>query len=181
MDDILIYSANVQEHAEHLRKLLQILREQQLYAKASKCEIYEYSVEFLGQQICGGGMTPTEAKLKAVRDWAKPQDVRDIRSFLGFANYYRQFVKNFAGVAGPLTDLTRKNVPWQWGPYQRQAFEQLKDALCTAPVLLFLDPQLPYTVVTDASGSAAGGVLMQDQGNGLQPLVFLSRQFKPTK
>ena len=63
-------------------------------------------------------MTPTEAKLKAVRDWAKPQNVRDIWSFLGFANYYRWFVKNFAGVVGPLTDLTRKNVPWQWGPYQ---------------------------------------------------------------
>ena len=68
-------------------------------------------MEFLRQQICGGGMTPTKAKLKAVQDWAKPQNVRDIRSFLGFANYYRRFVKNFAGMAGPLTDLTRKNVP----------------------------------------------------------------------
>ena len=124
-------------------------------------------------------MTLTEAKLKAVRDRAKPQNVRDIWSFLGFANYYKRFVKNFAGVAGPLTDLTRKNVRWQWGPYQRRAFEQLKDALCTALVLLFPDPLLPYTVVTDASRSAAGGVLMHDQGNGLQPLVFLSRQLKP--
>ena len=78
---------------------------------------------------------------------------------MGFANYYIRF-KNFAGVAGPLMDLTQKNVPWQWGPYQRQAFEQLKDALCTTPVLLFPDPQLPYTVVIDASRSAAGGVLM---------------------
>ena len=62
-------------------------------------------------------MTPTEAKLKAVRDWSKPQNVKDIGSFLGFANYYRRFVKNFASVVGPLTDLTRKNVLWQWGPY----------------------------------------------------------------
>ena len=62
-------------------------------------------------------MTPTEAKLKAVQDWAKPQNVRDIWSFLGFANYYRRFVKNFAGVVGPLMDLAQKNVPWQWGPY----------------------------------------------------------------
>ena len=62
-------------------------------------------------------MTPTEAKLKAVRDWSKPQNVRDIRLFLGFANYYKRFVKNFASMAGPLTDLTQKNVPWQWGPY----------------------------------------------------------------
>ena len=98
LNDILIYSATVQEHAEHLRKVLQVLREQQLYSKASKCEIYKYSVEFLGQQICSGGMMPTEAKLKAVRDWAKPQNVRDIWSFLGFTNYYRRFVKNFVGV-----------------------------------------------------------------------------------
>ena len=90
--------------------------------KAFKCEVYKHSVEFLGQQICGGGMTPTEAKLKTVQDWAKPQNVRDIRSFLGFANYYRRLVKNFAGMAGPLMDLTQKNVPWQWGSYQRQGF-----------------------------------------------------------
>ena len=78
-------------------------------------------------------------------------------------------------------DLTRKNVLWQWGPYQCQVFQQLKDALCSAPVLLFLDPRLPYIVVTDASRSAASGILMQGQGNGLQPLAFLSRQLKPTE
>ena len=83
LDDILIYSANIQEHAEHLRKVLQILREQQLYAKASKCEIYKHSVEFLGQQICGGRMTVTEAKLKAVWDWAKPQNVQRHPVILG--------------------------------------------------------------------------------------------------
>ena len=70
---------------------------------------------------------------------------------------------------------------WQWGPYQRRAFQQLKEALCTALVLLFPDPKLPYTMVTDASGTMAGGVLMQDQGDGLQPLAFLSRRLKPTK
>ena len=75
-------------------------------------------MEFLGQHICGGGMTLTEAKLKAVRDWSKPHNVKDIWSFLGFANYYRRFIKSFAGVAGPLMDFTEKNVPWQWGPYQ---------------------------------------------------------------
>ena len=81
--------------------------------KASKCEIYKHSIELLGQQICGGGMM-----LKAVQDWAKPQNVRDIQSFLGFANYYRRFVKNLARVSIPLMDLTRKNVLWPWGLYQ---------------------------------------------------------------
>ena len=107
-------------------------------------------------------MTATKAKLKAVRDWSKPQNIRDIRSFLGFANYYMRFVKNFASVVGPLTNLIRKGVPWQWRPYQWQAFQQLKDALCTTPVLLFPGPKLSYTVVTNASRSAAGGALMQD-------------------
>ena len=95
LDDILIYSANIQEHGEHLRKVLQVLREQQLYAKASKCEIYKHSVEFLGQQICGGGMTPTEAKLKAVRDRGGqtfPKST-EIRNFVAFRAYFSVFFR----------------------------------------------------------------------------------------
>ena len=88
LDDVLIYSTNPQDHADHLRKVLGKLREPQLFAKANKCEILKTSVEFLSQQIRRGGMTPIEAKLKAVRDWATPQDVKGIQSFLEFANYY---------------------------------------------------------------------------------------------
>ena len=80
--------------------------------KASKCEILKTSVEFLGQQICRGGMTPTEAKLKAVQDWATPQDVKGVRSFSGFTNYYGCFVKDFAAIADPLTSSTKKDVEW---------------------------------------------------------------------
>ena len=112
-------------------------------------------------------MTLTKAKLKAVQDWATPQDVKGVRSFLGFANYYRRFVKDFGAIADPLTSLTKKGMEWQWGPYQQRAFPQLKESLCAAPVLLFPDPKLPYTVVTNASSIATNGVLMQDQGNGL--------------
>ena len=118
LDDVLIYSANIVEHCEHLRKVLNKLREHRLYAKASKCDILKTSVEFLGQQIQQGGMTLTEAKLKVVQDWGAPKNVRDVRSFLGFANYYRRFVKDFAAIADTLTSLTRKEVTWQWGPYQ---------------------------------------------------------------
>ena len=89
------------------------LREHKLFSKASKCEILKTSVEFLGQQICRDGMTPTEAKLKAVRDWAIPEDVKGVRFFLGFANYYRWLAQNFAAIADPLTSLTRKGVEWQ--------------------------------------------------------------------
>ena len=126
LDDVLIYSANPQDHAEHLRKVLGKLREHKLYAKASKCEMLKTSVEFLGQQISKGGMTPIEAKLKAVRDWATPEDVKGVRSFLGFANYYRRFVQNFAAIADPLTSLTRKDVEWQWGALSTACLSAVK-------------------------------------------------------
>ena len=110
LDDILIYSKTPEDHAVHLRKVLQKLREHQLYAKASKCEIGYRSIEFLGQQVTPAGMSPTEAKLKAVREWDTPRDVKDVRSFLGFANYYRRYVHQFAEVAHPLTKLTKKSM-----------------------------------------------------------------------
>ena len=107
--------------------------------------------------------------------------MKDVRSFLGFANYYRRFISKYAEIPAPLTYLTKKEVEMHWGPLQQQAFQQLKDALCDAPMLIFPDPQLPYTVVTDASGTAAGGVLMQDQGDGPRPIAFMSRALKPTE
>ena len=128
--------------------------------KTSKCTIGVNEVEFLGQWVTPNGMTPTEQKVKAIRDWERPKDLRDVRSFLGFANYYRRFICDSAAVANPLTELTKKDVPWQWGPFQREAFQRLKEALCNAPFLLYPDPKLPYVVVTDASGTAVGGVLM---------------------
>ena len=106
------------------------------------------------------GMSPTEAKIRAVQEWGTPRDVKDVRSFLGFANYYWRYIHQFAEVAHPLTELTKKGVDWQWGPYQKEAFHQLKQKLCEAPILRFPDLKLPYTVVTDAKGAAVGGVLM---------------------
>ena len=181
LDDILIYSANEEQHTEHLKRVLSVLQNHRLYAKASKCEFFKTTIEFLGQEIMNGGMTPTEAKMQAIRDWATPQNVHDVRAFLGFANYYRRFIRDFASLASPLTDLTKKGTTWQWGPYQRHAFLALKDAYCNAPLLLFPDPPLPYTVSTDASEIAVGVVLLQDHGKGLQPLAFVSRRLKPTE
>ena len=181
LDDILIYSKTPEDHAEHLRKVLEKLRQHRLYAKASKCQMAVQKIEFLGQMVSPKGMCPVDEKLRAVREWGRPKSLKDVRSFLGFANYYRRYVRNFAEIANPLTMLTRKDVQWQWGPTQRMAFRQLKEALCTAPFLVYPDPKLPYTVVTDASGIAVGGVLMQDHGQGLQPLAFLSRQLKPSE
>ena len=119
--------------------------------------------------------------MKAIQDWGTPKNVQDVRSFLGFTNYYWRFVKDFVAIANLLTSLTRKEVTWQWDPYQWHAFQRLKEALCVALVLQFPNPNLPYTMVTDAAGTTTRGVLMQDQREGLQPLAFLSRLLKPTE
>ena len=104
----------------------------------------------------------------------KPQDsVKDVRSFLGFENYYRWFVPGYAGIASPLTLLMKKNIEWHWGPIQHRAFSELKSALCNAPLLIFLDPKLPYTMVMAASVDATRG-LMQDRGDGLRPIAFMN-------
>ena len=107
--------------------------------------------------------------------------MKDVRSFLGFANCYRRFIAKYEEIAAPLTYLMKKDVEMQWGPPQQRAFQQLKDALCNEPMLVFPDPKLPYTVVMDASGTAARGVLMQDQGDGPRPIAFMSRVLKPTE
>ena len=132
-------------------------------------------MDFLGQHVTPAGMSPQEQKLKAVREWETPRDIRGVRSFLGFTNYYQRYIQHYAELVNPLTDLTKKDVGYQWGPMQQKAFETVKTALCNAPILVFPDPLLPYTVVTDASKHAVGGVIMQDQGEGLRPIAFHSK------
>ena len=132
IDDILVYSRNTEEHAELLRLIFERLREHQLFAKASKCTLHVNEVEFLGQWITPEGVAPIAEKLRVVRDWEPLNSVKDVRSFLGFANYYHRFVPGYAGIAYPLTLLTRKNIEWHWGPVQCRAFSELKSALCNA-------------------------------------------------
>ena len=167
LDNVLIYSANPQDHAEHLQKILEKLREHKMYAKASKCEILKTSVEFLGQQICRGGMTPTEANLKAAQDWATLEDVKGVRSFLGFANYYTRFVSELCSNRGPLDIVDKEGCGIKVGALSTVCLSAIKRSLVRCTILLFPDPKLPHTIVTNASGIAAGGVLMQNQGDGL--------------
>ena len=122
IDDILIFSRTTVEHCKHLRLVFQRLAEQQIFAKASKCLIHVKELEFLGQWIIVRGVAPMKGKLNAVREWETPTSVKDIRSFLGFANYYRRFVPGYASIASPLTMLMKKDVLWHWGPLQCEAF-----------------------------------------------------------
>lgn len=176
LDDILIYSKTLEEHKQHVRRVLDALREQKLYAKESKCEFFKHEVEFLGHIVGREGVRMMEDKVEAVRAWPTPRSVRDVRAFLGTAGYYRKFIRNFSAIAAPLSELTKDSVKFEWAAPHEQAFCQLKAAIAQGPVLILPDPSLPFVVHTDASGFAVGAVLQQDQGKGLQPIAFLSKK-----
>lgn len=178
LDDILIFSKTQEEHARHVRQVLDVLRKQLLFAKLSKCELFRTEVEFLGHLISRDGVRMMEDKVKAVQEWPVPTTVTQVRAFLGTAGYYRKFIKDFSSVAAPLSDLTKDGVTFEWSAKQEESFQKLKTAMAQGPILILPDPNLPYVVNTDASGFATGAVLQQDQGKGLQPIAFLSKKMQ---
>ena len=181
LDDILVFSKTREEHVTHVREVLTRLRKQKLYAKLSKCQFFQQQVEFLGHQIGTNGLSVSQDKIDAVRDWPACKTETEVRSFLGFANFYRRFVKNYSAIALPLSELTKNDVKFDWGDAQQKAFVELKKALCSAPVLLIPDPALPYVLNCDACNYAVGATLQQDQGNGLQPIAYRSRKLTPAE
>jgi hypothetical protein len=160
-DDILIYSSDISSHCQHLSIALQLLRDNKLYAKKSKCVFGAPQVEYLGHIIKGEGVSTDPAKISAVADWVAPASVKQLRSFLGLTGYYRRFIKNYGLICRPLYDLLKK-VPFLWTETQEAAFCTLKQALISAPVLALPNFSQPFVLETDASGSGLGAVLMQD-------------------
>ena len=181
LDDILVYSKSVEEHAQHLRSVLEKLRQYQLFSKAPKCCFAIFEIDFLGQKVTPTGMSPTEEQIRAVRECQRPNAVTNVRSFLGYPNFYRHYIYKFAEISAPLTQLTKKEDPGEWGPLQTKAFLDLKSALCQGAMLTYPDPDLEYTVITDGSKIAVGGTLMQDHGDGLRPIAFMSRTLNPAE
>ncbi|KAL0540334.1 hypothetical protein IC582_024569 [Cucumis melo] len=174
IDDILIYSKTEAEHEEHLRMILQTLRDNKLYAKFSKCEFWLKQVSFLGHVVSKAGVSVDPAKIEAVTGWTRPSTVSEVRSFLGLAGYYRRFVENFSRIATPLTQLTRKGVPFVWSKACEDSFQTLKQKLVTAPVLTVPDGSGSFVIYSDASKKGLGCVLMQ-QG---KVVAYASRQLK---
>ncbi|KAL0541274.1 hypothetical protein IC582_021316 [Cucumis melo] len=174
IDDILIYSKTEAEHEEHLRMVLQTLRDNKLYAKFSKCEFWLKQVSFLGHVVSKVGVSVDPAKIEAVTGWTRPSTVSEVRSFLGLAGYYRRFVENFSRIATPLTQLTRKGVPFVWSKACEDSFQTLKQKLVTAPVLTIPDGSGSFVIYSDASKKGLGCVLMQ-QG---KVVAYASRQLK---
>ena len=174
IDDILIYSETEELHAIHLEKVLTVLREQKLYAKFSKCEFWLREVAFLGHVVSSKGVMVDPSKVEAVSSWPRPTSVTEIRSFLGLAGYYRRFVQDFSKIASALTRLTKKGVDFVWSEECEKSFEELKERLITAPVLVSPDSSGGLTVYTDASMRGLGCVLMQHG----KVIAYASRQLK---
>jgi hypothetical protein len=152
----------LEEHKEHLRKALERLRWEKLYAKLEKCEFWQGSVSFLGHMISGEGVVVDPEKVKAVVEWTRPIRMLEIRSLLGLAGYYRCFIEGFSKLSGPLTALTRKNDRFFWMDECEQCFQELKKRLVTAPMLALLMEFGNFVVYSDASKKGLGCVLMQN-------------------
>lgn len=176
LDDILIYSKNEPDHLRHIKIVLQLLRDHQLFINKEKCEFCVDQIEFVGHIVTSTGIKVDPNKVTAIKTWPIPRNSTAIRSFLGAAGFYRKFIHNFSEIAAPLTDLTKDNRDFIWTSQHQAAFVTLKDCLASAPVLRLPDFTLPFLVVTDASMSAVGGVLMQDDGDGERPIAYESRK-----
>jgi hypothetical protein len=175
VDDILVYSKNEAEHTKHLHTVLQRLRDHKLYAKLSKCDFWLREIKFLGHTISQDGVSVDPEKVQEVMNWKPPTTMRQIRSFLGLAGYYRRFIPDFSRIAKPMTELLKKGVKYKWSQKCEEAFHSLRQHLTTAPVLAQPDNTKPFEVYCDASGTGLGCVLMQDN----RAIAYASRALRP--
>ena len=164
----------MEDHADHLKASLQLLRVHQLYAKLEKCDFWHEQVAFLGHIITRDGLAVDPAKIEAFTNWKSPKSVAKIRSFLGLARYYYRFVKDFSKISAPITKLTRKNVPFVWTDECEANFQILKEKLTTAPILSLPEGSGHFVIYSDASRVGLGYVLMQ---NG-KVIAYGSRKLK---
>ncbi|GJP33550.1 hypothetical protein CLOM_g18077 [Closterium sp. NIES-68] len=177
LDDILVYSKTEEEHTQHLKWVLGKLREHKFYARLWKCHFYKRKLEYLGHLVGNDGLKVDLKKVVAVQNWPVPQDVGQIRSFLGLANYFRRFLENYSTVVAPLAALTQKGSAWEWTRQCQEAFDKVKTKLTNAPVLVLPNPSKPYEVVTNASTVGIGAVLLQEG----RPVAFESRKLSPAE
>ena len=186
LDDILVYSPDMETHLEHLRKLFMRLREANLKLKEVKCNFLKKHIQYLGHIILGKGLTPVPEKLACIKDMPPPKTAKEVKQFLGLIGYYRKFVPRFSDLARPLNMLTRKNIPFEWTPICQESFELLKSCLMTEPILKYLDPDYPYVLFTDASKYAWACVLTQEKIHQIEgkevkilhPITYMSGLFR---
>src|ERR1700675_468903 len=181
LDDIVVYSKSLDEHLHHLELIFSRLCEHKLYAKLERCQFMQNEIKFLGHLVSAEGICVNPDKVKAIVDWPTPKTVKDVRAFLGISGYYRKFIQNYSKVAAPLTELLKDEQRFKWGEEQQHAFDTLKHATTSAPILILPDMLLPFKVTTDACSRAIGAVLSQNQGKGDQPIAYLSKKLSGTE
>uniref|UniRef100_A0A8C7WRQ0 Gypsy retrotransposon integrase-like protein 1 n=1 Tax=Oryzias sinensis TaxID=183150 RepID=A0A8C7WRQ0_9TELE len=183
LDDILIYSPNLSQHTHHVRLVLERLLANQLFVKTEKCEFHASTVSFLGYIFEAGNIKPDPAKIEAVANWEPPESRKKLQQFLGFANFYRRFIRNYSSIASPLTQLTSTKRPFVWTPEAQSAFDRLKKLFISAPILIQPDPSSQFVVEVDASDTGVGAVLSQrEKSSGkLKPCAFFSRKLSPAE
>jgi hypothetical protein len=168
-------SKDDQEHAKHLRNVLEKFRGEKLYAKYNKCEFLLDRVTFLGHAISWEGITIDPAKVEVANNWKRLENPMEIRSFFGLPGYYRRFIEGFSKLASPLTHLTMKKLSYVWNEKCERSFVELTKRLCTTPVLALPEIGKPYEVYTDASKEGLSGVLMQER----RVIAYISQKLKP--
>lgn len=177
MDDILIPSKDFAEGIQRLKEVLQLLRQGGLTLKLSKCKFFLNTIDFLGFEVSANGIRPGSRKTDAVSKFPTPTNAHELRQFLGLSGFFRRFIKGYATIAAPLTDLLHKDVCWYWGSRQQQAFISIQHQLMERPVLALYDPSAEIELHTDASKEGVAGILLQRNANGvLQPVSYFSRK-----
>ncbi len=177
LDDVLIYSPTFELHCQHLKIVLDRIKQAGLKMNKSKCEFLRSELEFLGHHISRHGISPQQHKIRGIQELPVPKNLRDVRAFLGATGYYRRFYNQYSMTAKPLFQLTKKDVPFHWGAAQHEAFTKLKEQLINPPVLIHPDYDQPFTLWVDASSIGIGGVLTQIDSEGFyRPIQFFSQK-----
>ena len=182
MDDILIATkGSLEWHHALVAHILKKLQDNDLFLKPKKCHFHKRSVEYLGIIVgkCKVKMDPV--KVKALTDWPMPTNLKELQSFLGFGNYYKDFIKKYSHITCPLHNLTRKAQPWIWETPQSDVFNKLKCLFTSYPILQNPDPTKRYIVDTDASQSTVGAIISQDFSDGCHPIAYFSKSLSPAK
>lgn len=175
LDDIVIFSKTFQEHLEHIQSIFEILRKSGLKIKTKKCEFAKKELVYLGHIISINGIRPNPKKTECVANFPTPNNSDQVRTFLGLSGYYRKFIKNYADIAKPLTELTKLDATWKWTEKEIRAFNHLKHLLTTNPILGYPDPYIDYVLQTDASEYAIGAVLAQIQDGNEVVIAYMSK------
>jgi len=182
LDDILIYSASEEEHLELVKEVLAKLEEHQLAVSVTKLVFHVKSVEVLGYIVGSDGFRMSERKVESVMNWRAPRSVKKVQIFIGFANFYRRFIKDFSKICTPITETLKEDkAKFHWGPKQNKAFTELKRKFITAPILEHSYPDRETVVEMDASDFALGCVLSQYKDKRLHPVAFYSRKLNPAE